>query len=378
MEPITLYGAPFSLWTGRARSYLIKAGIPYREEPHASQHFFDIVLPKAGGRRGIPTIEFPNGDVIRDGVAIVDHFEALNGEAFSPRTPRQQIASLLLDAVGAEGFLRPCMHYRWNFDQDNLDFLLFHFQTIFQEEDAEQLALERMENIRKNVNPEWGVTPETHSFIEAHHKGTLKKLNAHFADHPYFLGNKPCRGDFAMIAPLYGHLGRDPAPLNLMQTHAVRLFRWVERMNRPEPDVGEFKKLVVLKNEELDYLPNDEVPQTLIDALKHFAIDFVPESGAACDTINEWLGQNKAMPAGTEAERTVGSCHFEVEGVSFNTWAQPFRFYVLKRMQDVYDGLSATDQSNVRDMLDACDMTALLDMRLTREMGRANNLEVWL
>ena len=104
------------------------------------------------------------------------------------------------------------MHYRWNFDQDNLDFLLFHFQTIFQEEDAEQLALERMENIRQNVNPEWGVTPETHAFIEAHHMGTLKKLNAHFSDHPYFLGNKPCRGDFAMIAPLYGHLGRDPAP----------------------------------------------------------------------------------------------------------------------------------------------------------------------
>ena len=38
--------------------------------------------------------------------------------------------------------------------------------------------------------------------------------------------------------------------------------------------------------------------QTLIDALKHFAIDFVPESGAAYDTINEWLGQNKAMPGG--------------------------------------------------------------------------------
>lgn len=378
MEPVKLYGGPFSLWTGRARSYLIKSGIAYREEPHASQHFFDTVLPKAGGRRGIPTVEFPDGDVIRDGVAIVDHFEALNGDAFSPKTPRQQIASSLLDVVGAEGFLRPCMHYRWNFDQDNLDFLLFHFQTIFIEEDAEQLALERMENIKKNVNPQWGVTPETHAFIEAHHMGTLKKLNAHFAVHPYFLGNRPCRGDFAMMAPLYGHLGRDPAPLNLMQTHAVRLFRWVERMNRPEPDVGEFKKLVALKNEELDYLPNDEVPQTLIDTLKHFAVDFVPESRAACDTINEWLDQNRAMPAGTEAERTVGSCHFEVEGISYDTWAQPFRFYVLKRMQDVYDGLSASDQLGVKDMLDACDMTALLDMRLTREMGRANNLEVWL
>lgn len=378
MEPITLYGGAFSLWTGRARSYLIKSGIAYREEPHASQHFYDSVLPKAGGRRGIPTIEFPSGDVIRDGVAIVDHFEALNGEAHSPKTPCQQIVSALLDAVGAEGFLRPCMHYRWNFDQDNIDFLLFHFQTIFIEEDSEQLALERMANIRENVNPHWGVTPESHAFIESHLMGTLKKLNAHFSDHPYFLGNKPCRGDFAMMAPLYGHLGRDPAPLKLMQTHAVRLFRWVERMNRPEPDVGEFKRLVALKNEELDYLPYDEVPQTLIDALKHFAIDFVPESQAACDVINEWLDENKDMTAGTEAARFVGSCHFEVEGVSYDTWAQPFRFYVLKRMQDVYDGLVPADQEEIRTLLDACDMTPLLDMRLTREMGRANNLEVWL
>ena len=68
-----------------------------------------------------------------------------------------------------------------------------------------------------------------------------------------------------MMAPLYGHLGRDLSPLNLMQIHAVRLFRWVERVNRPKPDVGEFKMLVALTNEELDYLPNDEVPQALID-----------------------------------------------------------------------------------------------------------------
>jgi len=378
MEPITLYGGAFSLWTGRARSYLIKSGISYREEPHASQHFFDSVLPKAGGRRGIPTIEFPNGDVIRDGVAIVDHFEAKNGQAFSPKTPKQLIASALLDTVGAEGMLRPCMHYRWNFDQENLDFLLFHFQSIFLEQDAEQLARERMATIKQQVNPEWGVMPHAHEFIEAHHLGTLKKLNAHFSNYPYFLGSKPCRGDFGMMAPLYGHLGRDPAPLNLMQVHAVRLFRWTERMNRPEPDVGEFKKLVSVKNDELDYLPNDEVPSTLIDALKHFAIDFVPESRAACDVINEWIDQNKTVAPGTEVARSVGNCHFEVQGVSFETWAQPFRFYVLKRMQDVYDGLSAQDQADVRDMLDACDMTALLDMRLTRDIGRANNLEVWL
>ena len=72
MDPITLYGGAFSLYTGRVRSYLIKSKIDYREEPHSSAYFYDVVLPKAGGRRGIPTIEFPTGDVIRDGVAIIE------------------------------------------------------------------------------------------------------------------------------------------------------------------------------------------------------------------------------------------------------------------------------------------------------------------
>ena len=372
MAPVTLYGGAFSLFTGRARSYLIKAGIDYREEPHASEHFFESVLPKAGGRRGIPTIEFSDGSVIRDGVAIVDYFETQNGDVFSPTTPKQQIVSLVLDAIGAEGMLRPCMHYRWNFDQENEDFLLFHFKTIFMEEDAELIARERMAFIRENVNPGWGVTPESHEFIESHYHSTLTKLNEHFSDYPYFLGGKPCRGDFGMMAPLYGHLGRDPKPLSLMQTHAVRLYRWTERMNRPEPDVGEFP------NKEPVYLAGDEVPQTLVDALRHFAIDFLPETRAACDYINSWLNDNKAMRPGTEAERTVGNCEFDIQGVHFSTMAQPFRFYVLKRVQEAYDSMSQIDQADVAALLASCDMGDLLDLRLSRDIGRANNLEVWL
>ena len=86
------------------------------------------------------------------------------------------------------------------------------------------------------------------------------------------------------MAPLYGHLGRDPAPLSLMQQQAPRVFRWVERMNRPEPDFGEFA------HPEETYLPGDEIPDSLVDVLKHLAIDFVPETRAAHIAINDWLG----------------------------------------------------------------------------------------
>lgn len=372
MSPVILYGAPFSLWTGRARSYLIKAGIDYRETPHSSPHFYAEVLPKAGGRRGIPTLEFHDGSVIRDGIAIIDHFEARNDQAFSPNTPKQLIVSSILDLMGAEGMLRPCMHYRWNFDQDNEDFLLFHFQTIFNVENSKEAAIERMAFIRENVNPIWGVTPKVHKLIETYHEITLEKLNAHFALYPYFLGGKPCRGDFGMIAPFYGHLGRDPAPLSLMQKKSVRMFRWTERMNRPEPDVGEFE------NKDESYLPDDEVPHTLIDALKHFATDLVPETKAAFATINSWLAENKDLPSGTEVERGVAMCRFDVNGIEVETIAQPFRFYVLKRMQDAYESFSEDEKTDVDIMLNACNMKELLDFKLNRDIGRANNLEVWL
>ena len=161
-------------------------------------------------------------------------------------------------------------------------------------------------------------------------------------------------------------------PLSLMQKHAVRMFRWTERMNRPEPDIGEFAD----KREE--YLVGDQVPQTLIDALKHFATDLVPETEAACKTINDWLVNNKEVSSGTEVERGLGMCRFLVDGCEMEALAQPFRFYVLKLVQDAYEGMNETDRGQVDELLDACDMRDLLGLKLDRGIGRANNLEVWL
>ena len=72
MSNITLYGSSLSLYTGRARSYLIKAGLDYREVTPVTPNYRDNIVARAGGRRGVPTIETADGEVIRDGVAIVD------------------------------------------------------------------------------------------------------------------------------------------------------------------------------------------------------------------------------------------------------------------------------------------------------------------
>lgn len=365
----TLYGSPLSLYTGRARSYLIKAGLTYRETTPTSEHYAKVVLPAAGNRQGIPTLETADGEVIRDGAAIIDHFEALSGHGFSPSSIKQNLISRLFDVVGAEGLLRPAMHYRWNFDDQNLEFLRFHFQTMMPKgmEDKTDKAMQAM----RRAGQGFGVVPDTFAVVESLYEQLLDALDAHFAAVPYLLGNRPCIGDFGMIAPLYAHLGRDPKPLSMMQTRAPHLFRWVERMNRPEPDIGEFE------NQADGYLPDDEIPTTLIAVMRHLATDFVPETLAAAATINHWLSTQDDLASGTTAERGVGFCQFEIAGVTISALAQPYRFYLLARVQATYESVTAVEQATLSSLLEEAGMGELLSARLTREIARTGNLEVW-
>ena len=175
---VTLYAVPHSLYAGRARSYLIKAGIAYTERAANSVHFHKVVKPKAGGRNSLPTVEFGDGMVIRDGAAIIDHFESQSGHPFSPPSPKQNVISRLFDAIGAEGLLRPAMHYRWSFDAENMDFLKHHFRMIVAPGDKNEEHAEKVIHAMRDVaGPSFGVLPHTTQTIEAVYLDQLKALD---------------------------------------------------------------------------------------------------------------------------------------------------------------------------------------------------------
>lgn len=371
-DPLTLYAAPHSLYSGRARSYLIKAGIPYRETSTNTAHFHQVVKPKAGGRNSLPTVELTNGDVIRDGAAIIDHFEAQSGHPFSPKTPKQNLISLLFDVIGAEGLLRPSMHYRWNFDDAHADFLKHHFQMIAQFGDKREVQTEKMMHTMRDIaGPSFGVSPATVPVIEAVYADQLAALDQHFAAYGYLLGGRPSLGDFGMIAPLFAHLGRDPVPLAIMQTQAPSVYRWVERMNRVSADLAEYE------DQSETWIEDDLIPQSLIQVLAAMAEDFVPETLAAAAYINDWLAAQPDLASGTECARGVGMGQFVLRGVEINALAQPYRFYLLERVQAAYAGLSGQDQADIDKILAEAGMASLLEARLTRAIRRERNLEVW-
>lgn len=370
-DPITLYGVPHSLYTGRARSYLIKAGIPYREVPPSEPRYQTEIIAKAGGKLGLPTIELPDGRVIRDGASIIDFFEEKSGQAFSPATPKQRFFSLLFDAIGAEGLLRPAMHFRWNFEAENLPYLIFHFEMLMPPGPQGKVMAEKAADRMRAAARAFGVNEDTAAMVEALYAEQLAAMDAHFATTPYLLGGRPSIGDFGLYAPMFGHLGRDPKALELMCASGLRVFRWVERMGRQTSDLVEFQ------NREETYLPDDAIPETLLALLKVLAIDFAPETLAAAETINAWLAEN-TPESGSKVERSVGFCSFEVRGTAVSAMAQPYRFYLLKRAQDELAAMGEEDRADIEAMLAEAGMGEAIKASLTRQMDIKDNQEIWL
>ena len=159
-----------------------------------------------------------------------------------------------------------------------------------------------------------------------------------------------------------------------MQQRATRVYRWVERMNRADQDAPEYFTAGT------NFLADDEVPETLLAVLRVLAEDFVPETRAAAECINDWLAEHKPEAGSAAVGRLanpLGSGEFTVRGQTFSALAQPYRFYLLARVQAIYSGLAASDQAAVEQMLNACGMSEILSIKLDRQLERSGNLEVW-
>ena len=307
---------------GRARSYLIKQGITFRELSTGHESFKNEVLPKAQ-LPTIPTLVTPDGEVIRDGAAIIAHFEEPRGWPSLPGTPRQRTLSLLFDVIGTDGLLRPAMHYRWNFPDDNLAFVRRHFLHAQRDAPEREAKTDHMMDRMRHAARIFGVTEASQSAVEALYLDLLTALNDHFEQFPYLFGDRPSLGDFGLLGPLYAHLGRDPYPLGLMQRQAPSLHRWVERMNRGDRDAPEFFGAGD------DFLPGDAIPPTLLRVLQVLAEDFVPETAAAAAILEAWLATK--APAAGSPRWVAWRCHparrnFRCAACRLRPWPSPTAF----------------------------------------------------
>ena len=85
---------------------------------------FREYVRKTSDNHRIPQIETPDGQVIQDSIAIFDALESQFPEppAYPPGI-RQQIAARLFEFLIDATLGRSAWHYRWNYKDDNYDFV---------------------------------------------------------------------------------------------------------------------------------------------------------------------------------------------------------------------------------------------------------------
>jgi hypothetical protein len=203
----------------------------------------------------------------------------------------------------------------------------------------------------------------------------LALMEAHFEQYPYLLGSQPSLGDYSLIAPLYGHLYRDPKPSAIMRESAPLTARWVERMNTREEYWGDYV------NTGTDFDSTD-IPDTLKSLMRYIADEYLPEIRSHVEFANQWLAQRPDIEVETNgldnpAERVIGQSEFDWRGIALKTTVMPYRFYLLQRLQDCYDEANSEAREHISALFTETGLNTLLEVRTDRRVERNNYLEVW-
>lgn len=356
-----LYGSEPSYFTGKVRAYLRYKRIPFAEFLNTPQVYREVILPRVGWAV-IPVVITPEGDCLQDSTDIIDALEVRFPEApVYPATTKQRLASLLLEVYGDEWLKIPAMHYRWN---RNYDFAISEFGRMAAPEltgEAQREAGLRIAGPFHGALPFLGITPRTEEAVEKSWEALLGELDRHFAAYEFLFGTRPSIGDFGLIGPLYAHLYRDPKSGELMKRIAPHVARWVERMMRPpHPKGGEF-------------LARDEVPETLLPALRRMMREMLPVLVSTAHHFAKWVEEHPAARSGAEEiPRVIGRHEFTLEGVREERAIFPFDLWMLQRPLDYLAGLEADEKLRAADLLGQAGGETLLDFPVFPRLARRN------
>jgi glutathione S-transferase len=380
--PYIFYGMELSLYAGKVRSYLRKKHLPFVERGTDHPSFTEAAAKI--GREVQPLVVTPEGDILQDTTEIIDFLEARYPEnPVYPEGPCQHLVALLFELFGDEGLVKPAMHYRWNFPEHNDGFLVPQFARSRRDgggTSPEVMAGMIQQFMRGHVIGQLGVTPATVPVIEAAYEELLDRLEAHFRAFPYLLGGRPSIGDFGMIAPLYGHLGRDPYPSSLMKRRAPHCYRWVERMNVGDAGMAEFPDLPQA------FLANDAVPESLITILQLMAQDYMPELLGIVANVEDWLQAHpevqsgSVVPASTAGMGTaspLGTHTILFRGVEVTLVIKHYALWMLGRVQNHYDQLASDERMLADEILSRTGLAPLIGARTSLRIERREFQEVF-
>ena len=349
----TLFGAEFSYYSGKVRSYLLQQRIPFVER-RANAWIYLALLPLRVKAAVVPVVLTPQGEWLQDSSLINDTLEQrFPASAVVPRTPVQRFAAYLFELWGDEFLLPLAMHTRWNrpehlfwYAEEAGQVLLPGWPAAMQRWLGGKIAGE-MRGHRQTL----GFGPDMAPLLSRFGEIQLDGLNAHFAEHKFLFGGRPSLGDYGLIGPLYAHIGRDPLSRRDLIEPRPHLKAWIARMFEPASAEGG------------EFLADDQIPSTLLPALRSIFDEMLPFL-QGCATAVE---QSPVLSDTTrKAPRFLGPLSYPLAGGTHQRLAASYPVWMAQRLLAVFAALPADQQQRVRSWLSSVGGEGVLQLQLPK------------
>lgn len=351
-RPYLMYGAPVSYYSGKLRSYLLHKGIPFEEKAVNAWHFLWL-MPRRVKTSVIPVLKTPSGEWLQDTSVMMDELERRFPEPpVNPATPVQRLVAYLFEIWGDEFWLPLAMHTRWNrteqipwYAETQVGPMMLPGWPKFMQRYIGHKTAGDMSGFVDNLGFGLDMAPVLDRFGDIQ----LDGLNAHFAEHKFLLGDRPCMGDYGLIGPLYAHIGRDPLSSRDLIDTRPHLKAWIQRMFEPATSTGG------------EFLPDDRIPETLMPALRSIFDEMLPFIRACADAVRE----APVVPADSkQVQRFMGTVSYPMAGGIHKRKAAGYPVWMTQRLLDVYRSMPATEQQQIKGWLHTVGGEALLQLNL--------------
>jgi glutathione S-transferase len=385
-----LFSWEHSYFSGKVRAYLRykhrfgALGNGY-EDILATPELIQGLLTPRSGSGAVPQLEAPDGTWIQDSSEILDFCEAAHPETpvvpDPESSPRQCLASYLIELLADEWLVVPGFWERWYFSEpgrepSHLGFNEQQWGAVLAAGapgDARRAAgagffeaAFGISDTRENPRGVYaglvqlGADARTEKAWQASQHRVLAHLETHFALHDFALGGRPSLADFGLLGPLYAHLFRDAVPGFALRIYFPLVTEWVERSNGEGAlnaraygqqlySLDDQGQLVgrIANSDGGAWHDNDEVPETLLPVLGTFFEEMWPVLRSAAETLTAFIESNvhargdelpgKTFTAtpGFEALQTGEGAlthEFEIGGIRSRRMVIPYQIWMLQRL----------------------------------------------
>ena len=352
-----LLGADCSYYTAKISACMRYKRIPHQNVLATRAVFSDEILPRVGWPV-IPVLITPEDNTLQDTSEMFDHLEARHPRpaALPPDAPGRFV-SYLLELLGDEWLKIPALHYRWTYDAE-FAAREFGHNNDPEASAARQLAIgQRIAARFSGWTVPLGANAASIPCIEAEYRLLLGHLEAHFAQHPFLLGEAPSLADFAFYGPLHAHLYRDPVSGEIVKQGFPQVRRWLRRLGAPPAVV--------------DLPVTTSVPSSLLPVLRQLCRDCVPVLVAGQAVLADWLAatQEPELPRQLAMHGVVLG-RDTAHAVSTERAVFPYDHWMLQRALAVYRDAGAKARRAIEALADRIGAAALLDLPLAPLLQR--------